>query len=325
MARNDLYDSALERQGLTYEYYDNLPLSDIDEVASMSNQVRLEEPINQELVDQYAESITELCQFPPLVVHRSPIRKNKYIIDDGNHRFKAMKKVGKTHVDVYILHTEDRMILDRVRGTFNNMVNGLRLSPEESLHHAADYCRRYEVSAVQVCKLFTGIKHQTLTNYIRVQEGREKLAQMGIKPQPTVTDAHVMNTVPLIKVDENLFGRTIKAIGHTGATVADTQDLVRSINKAGTIEAKNKVVDEFVESPIAKERCAETKGGTVKTAKNTLRHQMETQLRAMQKLVEDHDYAAITPNPAVFDNYKKMAESIVHHLSQIFMSPKKNG
>jgi len=189
---------------------------------------------------------------------------------------------------------------------------------QETMHHAADYCRRYDVPTTTAAKLFAGVKATTLANFIRIQDSKDKLAAMSVKVTPVVTDSHILHLAPLTKVDDNLFARTVKAIGHTGATIQDTQDLVREIGKAGTIDDKNKVVDEFVNSPRAKEMRAETKGGTVKVRKITLRDQLATALRTVQRLVEDHDHIALTPSPTEFQSNAKIAKSVVEHLTKIF-------
>lgn len=323
MARNELYESTLERQGVEFEYYENLPLDDIDEPASEANQVRLEEVIYQDLVDQYADSYRDLCEMPPLVVHRSPTRKTKYVIDDGNHRFKAMKRINKTHSSVYILHTDDLMIIERIRGSFNNQVNGARLSLEETIIHAANWALKWNVPYELVVKYFPGVKASTLANYVRVQKARAQLHKLNVKVKPTMTDAHIMAVAPLANIDDNLFARTVTAVGNIGSTVSDIQDLVRQIKKAPSIAEKNEVVDDYVESPLAKQRRAETKGGTVNKKVNTLRDTLCKQMKALQKTVEDHDYESMVPPDAMFKVYQGIAESISHHMVQMFKLDRK--
>jgi len=316
MARNPLYEQALEKQGVKWCYVESITIDSIDRTRSLSNQVRLDEPISTELVDRYAASMKEGYEFPAIVVYRTG-PKSKFITLDGNHRREAILKNHGTVTDAYLVENTDPMVIDRLKGTFNNRVNGKLLSRTEIVQHAIDYVRRYGVTTKVAAKEW-GLHEQSLSVQIRIHDARDCLKQHNIRINPTVTDEIIRDMVPLRTIGDDVFVKAVQAVSMSGANRDDAEDLVRSVKKAATLEGKTKVIDDFINSDLARDRKAQTKGGTVKNRKDSPRDKYVQLIRLLRNLTDDYPPDALKPVPAEFKPTREMAADVVERLIRMF-------
>jgi len=89
--------------------------------------------INQRYVDELAESLENESQFKPIIVRPHPRKEEIYEVIDGEHRVRALRKLGRTYVrtEIRAINDEDADLLAlRV-----NQMHGRRLDAlEEGLH-----------------------------------------------------------------------------------------------------------------------------------------------------------------------------------------------
>lgn len=313
--RNPAYEQALTAQGVEWEYVEKVGLDEINVSKSLANQARLDEPLSEELVEQYGRLEKEGCQSPPLVLWRPG--KGMWIVADGNHRVAAKKRAGRKHADAYVLKCSDQRVIDRLTWTFNNAVNGKRLTQEECLQHAIDYVRKYNVSQTDAAKEW-GVKHNTLALKVRVAEGREILQKNDVKMTASLTEEALMWLNPLRDAGEDVYCEAARVVGQTGMTRDDVYELARDVKKAKTSEEKLKAIQAAASSPKALERKAETKGGATRVPKNAPREAFARALKTLRNLVEDYDPAAICPSPSDWKAQREMAESVVGRLAKLF-------
>lgn len=139
MARNTEHPSRrpeierlLDDYMVEWEFVKDLPLSDIDEKRSFANQARVDQPIQQDLVETYVEGLKNGDIFPAIVVHRDG---NKLVNVDGNHRFAAAKKNGESNtIAAYVIKAKAETV--RILMTLLNVIHGRSLSEQEKLWHA---------------------------------------------------------------------------------------------------------------------------------------------------------------------------------------------
>lgn len=260
--RNPIYEQVLKRNGLEFKYVDDLRLTLIDVPRSMHNQARIAKPIDDELVATYELGYRSGAHFPPLVVYL-PRPKGKYVLMDGIQRFTAAIKAGRHVHDVYDVDCTDPQVIDRVTWTFNNAVNGKRLSPEESLVHAVSYVMKYGVSQELTAKDW-GVSLWKIQRRIRELKLREVLDRQNVRGASRLSQDQINELSPLLPSGEDIIAATAKVVLESGLSGRDLSPLVDRIKGAPTGTAKLETIDDFRKSQKFKEVRAQTKGGTIR-------------------------------------------------------------
>lgn len=313
--RSEIYEQALTKQGIKWEYVDNISIDSINMVKSLSNQARLEESINEDLVVRYMAADKEGYGFPPLVAWRPG--KGSWVLIDGNHRLTAMTRNKKKTVDAYIVNCTDQKVIDRLTWTFNNIVNGKRLTNEECMEHAISFVRKYAVSAKEAAKEW-GVNQHILSSRIRNEESREILKKHNIKITPSLTDSVLKTIIPLRSAGEDLFCKVAEVVCVTGATSDDVEDICRAIKKAPTTNDKIKKVEEFSRSQRFIERKAETKGGSTRVKPNGPREQMGRLIKQMHRLLDDYSDSAVQPRSSEWKDVRSQVFEICTRFTVMF-------
>jgi hypothetical protein len=264
MARDRIYEDALNRQGVKWCYEPMVEFDLIDDRAGLRNQARLENALDPELVEAYRRVWEDGGEFPAMVLWR-PSARGKYRPLDGNHKLAAAKADTKhkhVQIDAYVIETDDEMVANRVAWTFNNMVNGRRLSKAECLEHAKTFVLKYGMSQEAACKEWDVSKWE-LTKEVRAAEVKEVLDKGNVKGADRLTRERLNELAPLRAQGEDVLVEAAKVVVETGAGADLTSQLVSDIKKAKTTAAKFEAVKTFRESEGVQRRRAETKGGTV--------------------------------------------------------------
>lgn len=139
----------------------NLPLSQLDEIDEQPF------PVNEEKVDQIADSIENVGVIEPVIVVKNG---DRYIILSGRHRFRACQKLGKAEIPCHIKETDDttaRYILIATNTDRNN-----EYSP---IVYARAYTEQIELmkklgkkSVVNAISEQNGINRKQIYRYLRL-------------------------------------------------------------------------------------------------------------------------------------------------------------
>ena len=139
----------------------NLPLSQLDEIDEQPF------PVNEEKVDQIADSIENVGVIEPVIVVKNG---DRYIILSGRHRFRACQKLGKAEIPCHIKETDDttaRYILIATNTDRNN-----EYSP---IVYARAYAEQIELmkklgkkSVVNAIAEQNGINRKQIYRYLRL-------------------------------------------------------------------------------------------------------------------------------------------------------------
>lgn len=313
--RNQTYEQALTKHGLEWEYVESVPLADIDQQKSLRNQARLDTPVSEELIDAYTEADKEGYQFPAIVLWRPG--KGKWLVVDGNHRLIVKIRSNQNAIDAYVIANNDPKVIDRLTWTFNNLVNGKRLSQEEAMQHAVSFVQKYGATLADATKEWK-VPYAQLATRIRVNEGKETLQKHNIKITPVLTDDIIRDLVPLKTQGEDLFCKAAEVVAKSGATRDDVDELMRDVKRAKTAGEKIERVDKFASSDKIIIRKAETKGGQLRVRKNEPREKFQRLLKEVRNLVEDYDEKAIRPVSSDYKTSREMARSVVEKLIRMF-------
>ncbi len=107
---------------------------------------------DERYVDELAESIDKEGQFKPIIVRLHPLKKSMFEVIDGEHRVRALRRLGRLYIraEIRILSDEEADILAmRV-----NQMHGKRLNELEEGLHIKGLMERYGRTQEQVAESF---------------------------------------------------------------------------------------------------------------------------------------------------------------------------
>lgn len=289
--RNPTYEQALTNQGVEWEYAERIALVDVDRDKGLRNQARLEMPLDEELVNAYAAAMQRGDQFPPVVLWRPG--RGRWQPIDGNQRLAGAAKIGRKEVDAYVVRTADPMLADRLTWTFNNLVNGKRLSTEEALRHAVTFCRKYGMSQAEAAKEW-GLSEYQVRNAVRVLSLREVLEEKEIRGVKTLTDDKLLRMAPLEAAGHDVLALGAAAVIENGMTTDQILEMTKRVGAAKTQQAKLEAVVAYTRTEEVKVRKAETRGGRV-DAKPLPRQKAADLLERLWRMCEDFPAPALRP------------------------------
>jgi hypothetical protein len=270
----------LSREGVAFEYLDQLPLALIDEAKSQANQARVE-ALDPGLVKDYETLIEAGTQFPPIVVYL--VNSSKYVIIDGNHRYTAYKNKDVARSDAYLVKTSDRFILERLTRAANQ-TNGKRASENEVLQSALQLVERYGRTVAEVAASF-GIPPSRLHSLVRTSATRNRLRAMN---QPREADRLLGTTAAILATIDN--DRVLKeaaiATVEGGMTGAQVTELIHDIAAGRTEMDQLMAVKRFTERPDYTRRKEETQGGRVRTSTMPQSHAVVTAMGALKSALK---------------------------------------
>lgn len=317
--RNPVYEQALNRAGVQWVYVEEIKLEDINLQRGLRNQARILSPLDDDLVERYRERAMAGDEFPPVVLWK-PGPRVMYVPVDGNNRLAAYGKVHKKKsTDAYVLSTEDEKVVDFLTWTFNNEVNGKRLSAEEDLEHAITLVRKHGYTSEDVSKACR-VKMWLLRQKIRALEVKETLQAHGQhKSYAEVTDTKLDKLHALSTAGEEVLMKAVEVVGKTAAGETETQELVKEVRAAKTVPAKMEVLENYGSRPEVKARQAETRNGSIKRPRPAPRDELQRLLRQIHQLLDCHVDEALTPvGTSDKRQCQLLANTIIKRLKQVY-------
>src|SRR5262245_23486055 len=100
MARNEMYEHYLNKHGVRWEYLE-VPIGSISAEKSLRNGARLGQPLDDALVERYAQAYRDGDPVPPLIAYGKG--KGPWVLADGNHRLEGARRAGLQTVEIYAL------------------------------------------------------------------------------------------------------------------------------------------------------------------------------------------------------------------------------
>lgn len=317
--RNPVYEQALNRAGVKWEYVEEVLLEDINREKGLKNQARLIMPVDPELSERYEERKKAGDEFPAVVLWR-PSPRSKYIPVDGNNRLDAYSRIHRLKAtDAYVIDTEDVKVVDFLTWTFNNEVNGKRLTPEENMEHGVTLVRMHGYSVTDAARACQ-VKRWQLEHRVRLVKYKEILQANNVKPYKDLPEAVVDRLGTLLTAGEDLFVEAVKAAGSTAMDTEKVKELIADVKAARSHNEKLKVVESYTTTPEAELAKAETRNGTLRRPKPTSREQLESILRSTMRLMEAQvDDDVLRPiGRAQFNQVQAVANAVVGRLQSIF-------
>ena len=293
--RNSSYEQALKKAGVNFAYEEGILVEDINVTRGKQLQARLQ-PIDDDLVESYAKMTEEGFEPPPLVLWKHG--KSKLTPLDGNQRLAANDRVSaknkKKSFSAYVVSEEDPMVAERLCWQFNNMVNGRRLTYEESIRHAITFVRKYG-QPVHATARDWGVKGWELESRCRELDIRDVGGKKGIDSSKIATGT-VLALNPLMKVGEDILAKALKTVVDSGVGHAAVTEMVSDVGKARTMDAKLEIVDSFSKSAKVIQAKSSTKGGKLVVRNGQMaRDKLQKHLNQMEDLLNEYDADAFKP------------------------------
>lgn len=312
--RNAAYEQVLNKEGVKWRYLERLDLEAVDTNAGLRNQARILLPNDPELQEQYFLMYKEGSDSPPLVVYKKKNR-NQWVPIDGNQRLAAARKAGKECLDAYEVQTEDILVLDRLTWTWNNKVNGKRLTSEECLEHAKTMHLKYGLDMKAVAKEW-GLPHWQLKRAVTAHKLREVLNERHCPEAKNLSDDRLEELAPFQQLGDDVFVAVAGTVHRCGLSALDVKELKKEVGRAKTHADKVRAVHEFGESDLAQQRKAETKGGTVRPRQGGVlpSERLLLKLKDAQHLLEQYPAEALRRKGP---NYKEMREVVVEVVDKL--------
>lgn len=263
MPKQANYEQALDKSGVQWEYLEQVPLEQINVNRGKVMQARLE-PLDHDLIERYMEMLKDGRIPPPLLLWRQG--RGMWIPLDGNQRLAAnalcpVKYRLKTF-DAYILKTDDPMIADRTCWSWNNLVNGKRMSYEECMNHAVTMCRKYNANKETAAKEW-GIKAWQLWKIIAEQEMRELAQANNVHLPPALATDCIVDLSVLRKIGDDVALKALKTAAENGLGTNQVTELLKEVKKAPTSKEKIEAITEYAKQEKVLRTRAETQGGRV--------------------------------------------------------------
>lgn len=311
------HEQALRRQGVEWEYVEGVTIEQINHTRGKQLQARLE-PLDQTLVDNYMEMVKDGSEPPPLLLWKHG--RGLYVPLDGNQRVQAMLALPKKYrmpFSAYVIGTADPMIVDRLCWQFNNMINGRRLSYDESMSHAVTYCRKYNASMSEAAKQW-GVKHWELVARINEMELRELAAKKSVDLSRVPRDT-VARLSPLVKIGEDVFAKAADVVAKSGIGCQVVQEMVQAVAKARNHDDKITAIETFSFSePVIRSR-AETMNGKHKPSNGRLpQQQLQLLLDRLEDVCDAYEDAALRPRKEDRQRYAAEALKVCNRLIGIY-------
>lgn len=207
---------------------DEVLVADVDQVAGLANQTRLE-ALNGEAVARYTADMEGGATFPPVVLRADG---GRWVPVDGNHRITAARDAGRVLLAAYLL---DDVTVEQAHelSIAANRTHGLPLTDEERLWHAVAMVA--DGSSIAGAAGTCGIPTGRLQNHLAATRFARRCTDAGIggwSKLPTTTRAR-LDTIG----DARVFRRTVDLACSGALITSEVADTISRVNQLPTGDA----------------------------------------------------------------------------------------
>jgi len=192
-------------------------------------------------IDDLAESIHREGQLKPVVVRLHPTEPNRYQVVDGEHRVRAIKRLGMITVraEVRKLSEEEADFL----AMQINLMHGKRLSQLEEALHIKKLTERYGYTQQKVAELYNRSQQWVSDRFKLVNSSSEALLNAFTTRVVDVSKARKIAQLPKDEQPE-----VVKKVADAGLSARQTEVLVHVLKEVGTPREKQRILDKPIET-----------------------------------------------------------------------------
>jgi hypothetical protein len=235
--RDPKVEQWLNKEGVTWHYEPEVPLTKVDKAASLHNQARFR-ALNPDHVLELAMAAEEM-ELPAIVAYYNP--DGMLVVIDGNHRLEAYLSLSnKTKSDFYVVDTIHPWVLERLTRVAN-VLNGEPISREERLMHAL-YLVQHQNMTIKAAARALMLAPSSLNAALDGEDARARLARLNFSDNlPT---GH-LQLLYRIKQDKPLLEAAM-LVKEASLTREETRELADKLSKAAATEKSQlAVINEF--------------------------------------------------------------------------------
>jgi len=256
--KNLTEEDSMKSGGIKWDVVQVVRLSDIDWDVSLKNMGRLEEPLNEERVKDYATAMMNGTAFPMIVLVK--MKNNKYRILSGNHRGRAALGLGEKDVAAYIVKGGSEQELD-IFARSANSTNGAPPNKEEKIQQAISLVEMYGYSNKAAAQRL-GLKENAVHEARRAKDCRNTLVVMGINKVEKLAQGSLLRLNQLMDLGDNVFRHAGELVTEYAVPIEEVGEMVKQVKKARTEAQRIGVVGEW-EDKCRKQHVKRIAGGSI--------------------------------------------------------------
>lgn len=254
-----------------------ITLTEIDWVASANNCARLYEPLKDEKIEDYHQSMVRGDVFPMVVVEASA---KGLVILGGNQRISAAKRFDDPGILIgaYVVRPLAEHMRDVVIRSLNSR-HGWGSDKEERIIHAVYMVQKHGIAAADAAKLMV-VSDSIIHDRIRAENVRADLARKGVDASKMATSS--LSALSRVKNERAFVSLAATAISRK-ATTPQIASIAKAIESARSIGEVNKLIKTF-DSELQSSVKAE--GKSKSQMKRPRRERFLRQLEALSHFLE---------------------------------------
>ena len=293
----------LTERNVTFTYHPDLPIDQVDIVAGIANQARLE-PVDPDVVDRYAADMDRGDTFPPVLLVRCG--RNRLVPLGGNHRLAAARRLDKPTIAAYVIDAEPEMATRLMYE--DNRRHGLPPGDEERILQATHLVNTgYTIAAAAEV---VGLPRHKIDAAIGTAEADKRAAALGIKGWATLNKGSRAR-LGAIRSDPVLAEAAQLAIG----TFMGNEDVRQLVAELGRTRSDAEALTHLTKIGDAqKAKAQRTAGG--KASKQTARSRLLGYLSSVGT-TRPADVVAACPDTEARRQLSRRCDETITHLDQI--------
>ena len=307
-ARRPDIEDALSRQfHVEWDFVAGVSAEEFNVDASLANQARLEEPVNEDTVERYREAAERGDVFPAVVAYRPGRAKAPLLVNiDGNHRLVAHMRAHEGQglpLAVYEVARATRpQIITLMTMSFNTK-HGRPTSEKERIHHALYLIDNGSSADAAATAMNVPVRLVKAALARAKADERAKEVGVDLREWHALTDGQRRRLIA-VGTDEG-FARAVHTTHAAGLGAEEVNELTALLNQSGrSAKRHNQIMD--AEDDRLRERIQSNGAGTMPTAtqrrKVTPKARLSSVLGQVLSLPEDIDTLAATFSPAERDD-----------------------
>jgi len=186
-------------------------------------------------VTKLAEDIEAEGQLKPIMVRPHPAKPDTFQIIDGEHRVRALKKLGKTLVraEVHALSDEEAFY----RAMRINQLHGKSLEELEEACHINKMMGLFSLTETQIGERFSR-SQEWVSKRISLATSLSQKVEDNVITR-VITSRHAIEIAELPKEDQE---KVVAIVAKEKLSTRATEGLVHAVKEAGTPEQKEKIL-----------------------------------------------------------------------------------
>lgn len=250
--RDPRIEAALDDLGIPWTFDPALPLDQINVTASLANQARVGEPLDDETVDRYAVAMADGAVFPAVIARRTSPRA-KLVLLGGNHRRAAAEQAGRAAHAAYIVECSDEAAT--ICGYRDNLTHGKPTTAAERALQAVHLVNTGWTQGAAAKAL--GLAQPQVSNALGAANGALRARELGVAQYDALVQGSKIRLASI--TNDAVFVAAVRCAAATNMPTGAVNDFVKKLNGAKSEKAALELVDVTLD-----ERMQSTAGGRTK-------------------------------------------------------------